>query len=69
MQRLMAELPTKLSWVKNLAEMETWQDYMVTTEAWKTWSSVAQESFVVTNRFTVDWLAVYDHNYTLEDFD
>ena len=54
---------------ESLAEMETWQDYMVTTEAWKTWSSVAQESFIVTNRFTVDWLAVYDHNYTLEDFD
>ena len=54
---------------ESLAEMEAWQDYMLTTDAWKTWSGVAQKSFIVTNRFTVDWLAVYDHNYTLEDFD
>ena len=54
---------------ESLAEMEAWQDYMFTTDAWKTWSGVAQKSFIVTNRFTVDWLAVYDHNYTLEDFD
>ena len=54
---------------ESLAEMEAWQDYMLTTEAWKTWVGVAQKSFVVTNRFTVNWLAVYDHNYTLEDFD
>jgi hypothetical protein len=54
---------------ESLAEMEAWQDYMLTTSAWKTWTGVAQNSFVITNRFTVDWLAVYDHNYTLEDFD
>ena len=54
---------------ESLAEMEAWQDYMLTTNAWKTWSGVAQNSFVVTNRFTAEWLAVYDHNYTLEDFD
>ena len=54
---------------ESLAEMETWQDYMLTTDAWKTWAGVAQNSFLITNRFTVNWLAVYDHNYTLEDFD
>ena len=54
---------------ESLAEMEAWQDYMLTTDAWQTWAGVAQKSFVVTNRFTVNWLAVYDHNYTLEDFD
>ncbi|MDG1002701.1 MAG: hypothetical protein P8P17_18110 [Pseudomonadales bacterium] len=54
---------------ESLAEMEAWQDYIVTTKAWQTWAGVAQDSFIVTNRFTVDWLSVYDHNYTLEDFD
>ena len=54
---------------ESLTEMEAWQDYMVTTKAWQTWTGVAQSSFIVTNRFTVNWLAVYDHNYTLEDFD
>ena len=54
---------------ESLAEMEAWQDYMLTTNAWKTWSDVARNSFIVTNRFTVNWLAVYEHNYTLEDFD
>ena len=53
---------------ESLAEMEAWQDYMLTTDAWETWSGVAQKSFIVTNRFTVDWLAVYDHNYPPEDF-
>ena len=54
---------------ESLAEMEAWQDYMLTTNAWKTWSDVARNSFIVTNRFTVNWLAVYEHNYTLEDFE
>ena len=29
---------------ESLAEMETWQDYMLTTDAWKTWAGVAQNS-------------------------
>ena len=29
---------------ESLAEMEAWQDYMLTTEAWKTWVGVAQRA-------------------------
>lgn len=54
---------------ESLTEMEAWSDYMVTTRAWQKWTGIAQNSFVVTNRFYVDWLVGYDHNYTLEDFD
>ena len=54
---------------ESLAELEAWQDYVVSTTAWQTWAGVAQNSFIVTNRFIVEWLSVYDHNYTLEDFD
>ena len=54
---------------ESLTEMEAWSDYMVTTKAWQKWTDIAQNSFVVTNRFYVDWLVGYDHNYTLEDFD
>ena len=54
---------------ESLAELEAWQDYVVSTTAWQTWAGVAQNSFIVANRFIVEWLSVYDHNYTLEDFD
>jgi hypothetical protein len=53
---------------ENLTEMETWEDYMATTKAWQKWTGVARNSFTVMNRFTVDWLVDYNHNYTLEDF-
>lgn len=54
---------------ESLAEMEAWSDYMYQTKSWQTWTGVASSSFTVMNRFFVQWVAIYDHNYTLEDFD
>ena len=54
---------------ESLAEMETWMDTLVQTEAWSTWLGVAAQSFTITNRYHINWLTAFEHGYTLEDFE